>query len=58
MFKVRCFVRDTGNWIDMPKDKDLRFSTACNFADIYKKNNLKGLFDVINQETGEVVYQL
>lgn len=56
MFKV-CMFFD-GNWVDMPNCNGLRLLVACEYADIFKRKNGKRDFCVVNEETGEVEYDV
>lgn len=56
MFKITmmCSV----GTIDMPKDKKLKLFEACYRCDIYKEKNPKATFTVVNEETGDIEYQV
>ena len=44
--------------VDMPEDRNLRFFEACKRADLYKARNKKAVFSVVNEETGDLAYQV
>lgn len=56
MFKI--VMHFDGRMIDMPHDHGLRLSEACYRADLYKKRNEKRMFSVINEDTGDIEYQI
>ncbi len=56
MFKI--VINIDGNWVDMPKDGGLRLSEACYRADLYKSRNEKRQFIVVNEENGDIEYQV
>ena len=56
-YKITLYTKRTGT-IDMPNDKNMRLLTACEYADIYKRKNPKAIFSVVNEETGDVEYQV
>lgn len=56
MFKI--VINIDGNWVDMPKDGGLRLSEACYRADLYKRRNEKRQFIVVNEENGDIEYQV
>lgn len=55
-YKITASVR--GLYIEMPYDTDLRFYEACHLAELYKEKNPIGILSVIDQETGDCVYQV
>lgn len=55
-YKITASVR--GLYIEMPYDTDLRFNEACHLAELYKEKNPIGILSVIDQETGDCVYQV
>lgn len=56
-FKITLYTKRVGT-IDMPNDKGMRLLEACEFADIYKRKNPNAVFSVINEETGDIEYQV
>ena len=56
MFKI--VMTFEGRFLDMPHDSDLRLIEACYRADLYKKRNSVRTFSVINEETGDIEYQV
>ena len=56
MFKITINI--DGNVLDMPKDTGLRLSEACYRADLYKNRNPKRTFSVVNEENGDIEYQV
>ena len=56
-FKITLYTKRVGT-IDMPNDKGMRLLEACEFADIYKRKNPDAVFSVINEETGDIEYQV
>ena len=56
MFKISMLIED--HWVDMPHDSGLRLSEACYRADIYKNYNSKRIFVVVNEENGDIEYEV
>ena len=56
-FKITLYTKRVGT-IDMPNDKGMRLLEACEFADIYKRKNPDAVFSVINEDTGDIEYQV
>lgn len=56
-FKITLYTKRVGT-IDMPNDKGMRLLEACEFADIYKRKNPNAVFSVVNEETGDIEYQV
>ena len=56
MFKIVITTRDIS--LDMPHDIGLNLFDACYRADLYKKNNAKAAFTVVDMTTGDVEYQV
>ena len=44
--------------ITVPGCNGLRLLEACDFADIFKKQNPKAIFSVVNEETDDIEYQV
>lgn len=56
-FKITIFTKRTGTF-DMPNEKGMRLLQACEFADIYKRHNPDAVFSVVNEQTGDIEYQV
>ena len=56
MFKI--VMHYDGRMVDMPHDKGLRLSEACYRVDIYKNRNEKVMFSVVNEDNGDIEYQI
>lgn len=56
MFKITINI--DGNIVDMPHDSGLRLSEACYRADLYKRRNEKRVFSVVNEDNGDIEYQV
>lgn len=56
-FKITLYTKRVGT-IDLPNDKGMRLLEACEFADIYKRKNPNAVFSVVNEETGDIEYQV
>lgn len=44
--------------VDMPNDKGLGLFDAMHRADLYKSHNRTATFSVVNEENGDVEYQV
>ena len=44
--------------VQMPKDTHLGLFEACFRADVYKKQNGKNVYQVVNNETGDIEYEI
>lgn len=56
MFKIVIYVQ--GRAVDMPHDSGLRLCEACYRADIYKRRNESATFTVVNEDNGDIEYQV
>lgn len=56
MYKIKL----TTDKVDffMPKENHESLFKACDYADIYKKHNPKAHYSVINDESGDVEYEV
>lgn len=45
-------------YLEMPGDKGLRLFEACHRAELYKKKNPQAIFSVVNEENGDIEYQI
>ena len=57
-YKITLYSKSIGQTIDMPNDSGMRLLEACHFADIYKRKNPQAVFSVVNEETGDIEYQV
>lgn len=44
--------------IEMPGNNGLGLFKACHFADLYKERNPKAMFTVVNEDNGDIEYQV
>ena len=56
-FKITLYKKEIGT-ITMAGCNGLRLLEACDFADIFKKQNPKAIFSVVNEETDDIEYQV
>ncbi len=56
MFKIRIDTNDIHS--DMPMDTNLGLLEACDRAEIYKRKNPAAFFTVVNEDNGDVEYQI
>lgn len=57
-FKITLRTPRLRRAIDLPKDKGLRFFEACERADIYKRCNPQATYSVVEEEHGDILYQV
>lgn len=56
-FKITLYKKEIGT-ITMPSCNGLRLLEACYFADIFKRRNPEAIFSVVNEENGDIEYQV
>ena len=56
-FKITLYNKDIGT-VTMPGRTGLDLLEACALADIFKQNNPKSVFSVVNEETDDIEYQV
>ena len=54
MFKIMATVKT----LHFEIDRDLSFGEACHMAEVYKTKNPNGFLEVVNQNTGDTVYEV
>lgn len=54
MFKIMAIVKN----LHFEVDRDLSFDEACHMAEAYQAKNPAGFLEVVNQNTGDIVYEV
>lgn len=57
-FKIKMYIPSIGKAIDMPSDNGLRLFEATHRADLYKRNNPACTFSVVNEDNGDIEYEI
>ena len=57
-YKITFYSKRIGETLDMPNENGMCLLEACNFAEIYKRKNPQAVFSVVNEETGDIEYQV
>ena len=60
MWKIKMTYTALGErrTIDMPGNDGLRLFEACHRADLYKERNETAMFTVVNEDNGDIEYQV
>lgn len=59
MYKIRMYIERIYKVIDMPKDKNIKsVFEAQRRAEIYKKSNPDNMYFVVNEDNGDVEFQI
>lgn len=58
MYRINMLVKRIGRWFEMPGMDDLGLFEACRLADMYHNRNGDCRYAVINQENGDIEYEV
>lgn len=57
-YKITMYIPHLNMTVDMPNNNGMRLFEACEFADIYKRRSPNNVFTVVNEENGDIEYQV